>query len=205
MRADLIHDLQGLLLAAFELGDYNSVKKFAGYLEDLTNEEQAPRKASPGRPRKNAAPKPAKPVKPAKVTKAAKAAKIEKVAKAARAVLDALPEMAEKAPKKAKKAVKEKAVKGKKEKAPKKEKAQGKAKAQKPAKKETPKRGAAKYEPGTKLGANFKGSPLELTIVEGGLEHGGQVYPSLRTLVDAVAGEKQAMHLRYMGNWKPLA
>lgn len=195
MRADLIHDLQGLLLAAFELGDYNSVKKFAGYLEELTNEGKAPTKAAPGRPRKATAAKPAKPAKAAKAVKAAKIEKVAKAVKAAKAAKAALPEETAELPKAPKKA----------KKAPKKAKAPKKIKAPKPPKKETAKRGAAKFELGTKLGANLKGTPLEMTIVEGGFQCGELLYPSLRALIDAIAGEKQAMHLRYIGNWKVIA
>lgn len=204
MRADLIHDLQGLLLAAFELGDYNSVKKFAGYLEDLTSEEKASAKAKPGRPKKSVVPvKPVKAPKARKLPKAEKIAKVAKVAKAVEAANAVLTADDEVAPKKAPKGKAGKKVKEpKKAKAPKKVKA---PKAPKALKVEGAKRGAAKFEPGTKLGANFKGDTLEMTVVEGGFAHGETIYPTLRALVDAVAGPKQAMHLRYVGNWKVIA
>ena len=90
------------------------------------------------------------------------------------------------------------------------------AKAEKPAKKvEAPRkpkakksakssRGHAKFPVGTKLAANYKGARLELTVLAEGFDLAGQNYPSLTKLVDAVAGENQAQHLRAISYWKAI-
>ncbi|RJO66501.1 MAG: DUF2924 domain-containing protein [Myxococcales bacterium] len=50
----------------------------------------------------------------------------------------------------------------------------------------------------------YNGKPMSITVVEAGFEYKGKVYPSLRNMLDTVAGPGKAMGLRHIGRWEPV-
>ncbi|RJO66525.1 MAG: DUF2924 domain-containing protein, partial [Myxococcales bacterium] len=59
-----------------------------------------------------------------------------------------------------------------------------------------------KYKSGAKLQTMYNGKPMNITVVEVGFEYKGKVYPSLRNMLDTVAGPGKAMGLRHIGRWE---
>lgn len=80
-----------------------------------------------------------------------------------------------------------------------------KAKKAKKAKAAPGKRGAKKFEIGTELVTHFKGAEFHITVAEGGYTYEGEAFSALSQIIDRIAGKSQANHLRYIGNWKPVA
>jgi len=62
-----------------------------------------------------------------------------------------------------------------------------------------------KYKSGAKLQALYNGKPMHITVVEAGFEYKGKVYPSLRNMLDTVAGPGKATGLRHIGRWEPVS
>ncbi|RJO66833.1 MAG: DUF2924 domain-containing protein [Myxococcales bacterium] len=62
-----------------------------------------------------------------------------------------------------------------------------------------------KYKSGAKLQAMYNGKPMHVTVVEAGFEYKGKVYPSLRNMLDTVAGPGKATGLRHIQRWEPAA
>ncbi|RJO65741.1 MAG: DUF2924 domain-containing protein, partial [Myxococcales bacterium] len=60
-----------------------------------------------------------------------------------------------------------------------------------------------KYKSGAKLQTMYNGKPMQITVVEAGFEYKGKVYPSLRNMLDTVAGPGKATGLRHIGRWEP--
>jgi len=60
-----------------------------------------------------------------------------------------------------------------------------------------------KYKSGAKLQTMYNGMPMRITVVEAGFEYKGKVYPSLRNMLDTVAGPGKATGLRHIGRWEP--
>jgi len=61
-----------------------------------------------------------------------------------------------------------------------------------------------KYKSGAKLQTLYNGKPMSITVVEAGFEYKGKVYPSLRNMLDTVAGPGKATGLRHIGRWEPV-